>query len=419
MIRSLRDVVESCVDLLAQMDSVNMALPPPARCYETSRMDGVRVLPDAVALRFLELNYVFGTHFVPGGLSAVGEAAADFVECGGATYLSLSLSGLLWNCTAFHVLRRAEPLYRQWYAHRDALSTRVHAFLSAVQADDANCYGRTVFQAPDRWSETYVGWQRLGTPSRAFVEALEEFPKQETYGELAKAAGRLARDLMPYVPLHDLMTDICRQVHHDSYPRIEGNLLVLSTPAASGGASLHTHPASDDLRHALPSENDLLILGAQAGTNALVHAGGGRLRGEHYILLVPREPFFDRVQERIDQSTEFQEHWRALIGSDCPVTESVWEWTIATKEIKEHVAAEILPPFVAQRVLGFHIDLVSGSDQRVAALRPVVAESLLTHDDSILETSGWCIERPPLASLLVDTGQDYMQFRSVFDAPPP
>src|SRR5687768_6102049 len=111
------------------MNRYNQDMPTDARLYDTAEMDGVVVWPDAVALRFLELNYTFGTHFMPNGLPGIGETTADLISGDGKTSLILPIESALANVVALHLVRQEEGLYRRWYKERVALAERTRSFL--------------------------------------------------------------------------------------------------------------------------------------------------------------------------------------------------------------------------------------------------------------------------------------------------
>jgi hypothetical protein len=77
VIQSLLDTVTRKDELLERINRINESVPSSFRFYETSRMDSIVTLPDKVALQLLELNYIFGTQFIPDGLPGAGEAIGD------------------------------------------------------------------------------------------------------------------------------------------------------------------------------------------------------------------------------------------------------------------------------------------------------------------------------------------------------
>ncbi|MBI4049973.1 MAG: hypothetical protein HY398_00820 [Candidatus Doudnabacteria bacterium] len=188
---------------------------------------------------------------------------------------------------------------------------------------------------------------------------------------LARVASAIVRDLEPYSIFQSFMNELRRETGHKGFPRVRNGMLLFNTPAASGGATMHTYNPSDDVEDIVPSQNDLFMIAMQAGNvPGAMHIGGGSCQGEHYWMLPPRTPFFPRVQERVNADPELNRVWGEVAqfgGTKAEKFTGSSEWLKATQEIKDDVIKEVVPELIGQRVLGFHVDMNRRTQNRVAA----------------------------------------------------
>lgn len=422
MIQTLADVVAQQVELTTELTrraDDDKTLKP----FDSVAMDGVVVLKDHMAMRWCEMEYAFNTNFVPGGLPGVGESTADFPTHDGKTYLAVDLGVMLCNMEAVHLIRPHEALYRKWHSSKETLRRRLDEFLKATLQVDAGVLATKAF-GECRTFDDRVGWESTGTPTSAVVDALhalaQRLKRRRRKGTTALAAEgqRIAELLQPFTHFGSVLAQVRKTTGHKSFPHISDDMIRFYTPAASGGASMHSHCASDDVTNALPSEGDLILIAAGAGIwENVTHLGHGKLQGEHYIMLVPRTPFFETVRQRVDEDAEIVATWEKMKNfgevQRETLSERVHEWLKLTQSIKNAVIREVVPRLITERVLGFHVDLIHR--RGTALLRPVVAESHLVAYPHLIERAMLSVIRPPIESTLACVGNHYGQVKSVFD----
>lgn len=413
MIQTLSGVMESRDSLLEKFNRVNEDMGRDSM-FNSSQMDGVVVLPDVVAKGFLLANYSFNTHFVPGCLPASGEIIGDFLKHQGKTHLTLHYGTMMANLMLFHLVRGIEPIYKDWYEHADELSQEVEIFIEQVRAEEVKVLEsiesadiiKRILDKHGEWRDTYVGWNYLGTPSPQFINILSEIGNK-CNGLIAKGALDLENKLRPYCDLPETLGGFRNQIRHKGIPIIKAGMISTTQPAASGGASIHTHVTGDDVGNALPSSKDMFIIAAQAGAIGVMHIGGGNVTGEHIILIPPRTPFFDMVQEAVDDSSELKDLWQEIKDKtrDEFLEKAVSSWVNTTREIKEQAIARVVPDIISSRVLGFHVDLKS--ERRVAQLHPIVSECAIPANKEMLKKYKWEILTRDVDSVLLEAQEGY------------
>ncbi len=413
MIQTLSDVIENHDNLLQKFNLVKEGTERDP-LFDSSRMDGVIVLPDEVAKGFLLADYSFNSHFVPGSLPASGEIIGDFLEHEDRTYLTLNFWAMITNLKLFHLVRGIEPIYKNWHERIDELSQEAEAFIKQVRIEEAKVLSsvesanivKKVLDKPENWRNTYVGWSYLGTPCSHFVDASLEI-SDKCDGLLAEKASELESKLRPYCDLPETLEGFRNQISHKGIPIIRDGMIRTNKPATSGGASIHTHGAGDDVSCVLPNANDMFIIATQAGTIGVSHFGGGNVTGEHIIFCPPRTPFFKLVQEAIDVNSELKDIWQDLKDKTDGefLEEAVGIWLDITKEIKEQVMVEVVPDIISKRVLGFHVDLKS--ERRVAQLHPVVSECAIQINEEMINKHKWEILNKEVDSVVIETSDGY------------
>jgi hypothetical protein len=418
MIQTLSDVFTNREELLGIVDKRNDRPGSFLCAYDRSVMDGVVVLPDLVAQKFLEINYLLGTHFAPGYMPGIGMSTGDVVDLEGKTFLTFIYGVLVYNVMTFHMIRKDEKLYQEWEQKNAEFDRRVLQLIGEVRQVSEDCFGIGRLKESRQWNETYVGWKYLGVPDKTFVEALKLVADAcNVAGSeiLQKRALALAAELQPYTVFQDLMAKIREECHHKGFPIVRDGMLVLNAPAASGGASVHTNNAGDDLRSALPNQNDFLMVGGQAGTLEIAHIGGGKLQGESYIMLPPQSTFFADVKAKVDSDEELKQKW-AEVSHSVSLLHASDDWTVATMPCKQAVVKEIVPGLIQNRVLGFHLDLMTGKSTRTMHLRPVIAEAAFLASQDVISRYGCDVLRRNWQDVLIETSDSYGKLRSVFDA---
>lgn len=390
------------------------------KLFDSTRMDGCVVFPDNIAARYLEANYTVNTHLVPHRLPGMGLSVGDIVTHEGKTYLTMDVGVMAANVAALHLIRPHEVRYVEWREKDDELNKQLRNLIGRVQLHDNKCFGIEELRTFTRTSSA-VGWSDVGTPSPEFLKAMKTLSrrllcqKKKGMKKLAKEASMLVSDLKPYTVFQEVMVNIRKEAGHKGFPRVRNGMLSFTTPAASGGATLHTHMPSDDFSDAFPSGNDLFIVAAQAGNIPVCHIGGGSLTGEHYFMLPPRAPFFKVAQERLDNDAGLNALWQKLSKvSDFSSRKRAFEWTQAVNPLLSGVVKDVVPELVMERVLGLHVDMAK--ERRVALVRPVVSESHFASHETAIRSRNLSVIRPLLDDLLGDLGNGYGRFRhSVFN----
>lgn len=211
-----------------------------------------------------------------------------------------------------------------------------------------------------------------------------------------------------------LEEELWKQVSHKGRPRVLDGMLVFTTPAWSGGASMHSHTPSDDVTSCLPGEDDLMILACQAGAIDIPHFGGGKWQGKHIIWSLPLTPFFSTVQVRIDADSCLAEAWRETSQSPSDPVEAAIQWcTQAVRPHTNEVIRAVVPELVRSRVLGFLLDLKR--EHRVLHILPLVSRDHCDASRGVPEVAALRAEEQPVDGMVLEVGNQCGFFKSVFD----
>ena len=312
----------------------------------------------------------------------------------------------------------------EWESKREEMNRRVKAFTEEVCMLKSGCFGIKDFSGFEEL-HSFVGWYDVGTPAPAFIDTLRSFSetmkrrKKKGMYALAREAFAIAQELAPYTIFQEIMIGIRRDTGHKGFPRINNGMLLFSTPAASGGATMHNYNPADDFTEAMPSRNDLFIIAIQAGNlgGRMIHIGAGSRSGEHYFMLLPRSPFFSRVQAEVDDSQELNDLWKKTVCSSDDINEvtNASEWSGATADIKRQVLEDVVPQLIEERAIGWHIDM--NTEKGTALMRPVVSEAHYEKEREKVEEYGLAIIRPNFEALLTKIGNEYGELNSVFSTP--
>lgn len=420
MLQTLFDVLGQKDRLLAEMIEKSGA-GTDFEYFNSTEMDGVVVLGDEIAKRFLEHNYTLDTHIAPHRLPGTGLSVSDILTHEGRTYLTLNLLVMISNVTALHLMRQHDETYVKWSEQRDATNERVRRLIEQLRLINDDCFGFDEFKRFEELTSP-VGWSDVGTPSPEFIKATSDLAKllmrrrKKGMRSLARTASVIADELAPYSIFREFMQTLRKDTGHKRFPLVHDGMLTFSTPAASGNATMHTHNPSDDVNDAMPSTNDLFVIAMQSGRfQNMTHFGSGSVPGEHYWMLPPRSPYFPEVQKRVDDDPELNRLWTELSRFDGDRAQALKQasvWTRATLGVKSEVAKSVVPDLIGQRVLGFHVDMNTRSG--TALLRPVVAEAHYQAHADIVKANGLEVIKPPFFALLAEDNQGYGELPSIF-----
>ncbi len=209
--------------------------------------------------------------------------------------------------------------------------------------------------------------------------------------------------------LNGALRKLRSQHHHKGMPHVAEGLLLLSSPAASGGASWHSMICDDDVIHGVPNSTTLFMIGCQAGRTRVTHMGAGHVTGKTFVICLPKQPLI-AIQARVDQDPVLIDLWAKLQQVD-EEYENVIKWSEATLPYQQSIVRKVAPEIVRGRVLGFHVDLTGSSHG--ASLSPVVAQSHLAAHGKLPDRI-----RPKqfaFNDLLMETHEGYGRARSLFD----
>jgi hypothetical protein len=399
----------------------------PAPLFTRVQMDGVVVLSDQLALRYLEQSYVMNTHFAPGCKPGAGLTTGDVIWHDSRPHLTIDLAAIQRDMAALHFTRKLEPLYVQWCERRNDLSHRLREVCGQMDAVKAEEFGVKLFQ---RYEQAFnrITLGPMGLPSPEFLRTLKRLAKamkarkKKGTATFASTLGSLIQDLQPYSSLPGALDDIQAVTKHRSAPRIQQDLLTFSSPMwRSSNASMSAQGPSDNFLHIIPSTEDLVVIAMEAGNLGpnIRHLDGGNIEGEHYFMLLPRTPFFDLVQRRVEADTALVALWREMnkrVGDEHAQFARVEMWHHETKPAKQWAVLEAVPGLIADRVLGLHVSMTR--KRGTATIRPVVAESHYLKHRAFVERKALEVVMPNFASLFGDTPEGYGPMKSVFDEPP-
>jgi hypothetical protein len=207
--------------------------------------------------------------------------------------------------------------------------------------------------------------------------------------------------------------ELWRRLGHKGRPHVIGDMLVFTTPAWSGGASMHSHTPNDDVTLCLPSGNDLMILASQAGAIPIPHFGGGNWKGKHIIWSLPSTPFFSAVQDRIDADYPLAEKWQKVYQSPGEPIAAAFGWcTEITRPHKNEVIRAVVPELVSNRILGLFLDLTR--EHRILHILPVVSCEHLSENREVVDAASFRVEEQVVDGVVLEVGNSCGFFSSVF-----
>lgn len=400
MPRNIREVYEDGTNLLRKFNErLNPVIPEEFGGGSFSYFDGAElgypvVVDDDLTKDWLELNYLFSTGFRPDRRPGIGEIGADIrtvEEIDGQKYLTVPIVLMDATIRALSDFRDVEVVCSEWLDNQANYSEAVSALYNKVEDLSEQHPQLEGFKKIFEKAGGYIGYQRVGLPSEDFVHGLgrlgallEDLSENET----SREASRLSQELMKYSSAIPQMKNI--REYHKNVPHItDDGIIRISTPPASGGLCMHTHPGYDDSYEALPSQSDLIIIAAQSGSVGVFHIGAGETRGEHYIMHIPRKFFFDEVREIVDKERVSDE--------------------TGIVQIKQTVLDRRLDDIMDGEILGFKIDGNNG--RRIAVLSPVVTAREYERHKGFLESGD--LEGQPFGvkDMLLDAGHGYARYQ--------
>lgn len=372
-VQTLRDIYENRGTILARL---NAGSGPEKLFFNRSVLKGPVVWNDEVARLFLETCYRLNTQFVPGMHPGTSMAIGDIVEFDGDSFLTMNINVMMANVAMLHSSRSTEPLMELWDQSRDGLIEEVEALHELLLAQRSHGFDTEMFKPAYGWRYVDIGMSSIEAPRKDFLDELnsllQRIAGKDGFKEIHKKAKKIADAITDLVNLPEILYTIRKEARHKGYPYIHEGIMHLSSPAASGGASMVIHGASDDLMRGIPNSSQIIILAGQTGHAAFTHIGGGTLQGHGYSMIPPASPFFDEVQKRIDADTKFADEWKWLGSNEI---EYPWsQWTKLTQDTVAEVTSGLVPELLRDRVLGFYVDL---REANVAELRPVISQSHL------------------------------------------
>lgn len=416
MIKDLASALNS-KDMIVQQLLKNGTGKGGANWFAEAEMDGIVVLDDVVASKFLEAYYVYDTHIAPGMLPGGGMTIGDVFNNGEDVYMTFHIGVAEGNTAAMHYMRQYENLYFEWTAKRKDCNRQVKELVEQAKALNSKCFGiRSI--AEFNHIGGYVGFDDILCPSSEFVGDLNELAsklsraRQKGFRALARTSQALAQELSPYTVFSGVFKNIRK--NHKGLPIYHDGMMGVSSPTASGGANLHTGTVSDDLTMAIPGGSGLSMVAIQAGNfSNMQHFGTGSRPGEHYWLLPPKTPFFELTQALIEADSSLLKSWKNLsVKLGTGKGKTYWvksgRWSQVTRQIKQNVAREVIPTLIGERVLGFHIDM--NQKPFTALIRPVISNSSFERNSDLITQSQLQVIRPGYKDLLVEDSRGYYKF---------
>ncbi len=370
--------------------------------YESSSLQGPVVLPDDIAKGWLQSNYLWATHFSPGGLPGIGETGADIISRDDQTYLTANFNMLIGPQVALNHFREVENDYAGWCSKENDFYEAFYSFAEELKKFP---------ELAESFKEVKVNNRRSRTPTSEFIKYITRLNSELIDGELKVAAVNLEKllaDLSGLEKIEETFVKIRKGHKGVPYIRDDG-MIFIPTPVASGGICAHTHPGYDDPLHAMPSVGDISILAAQSGTDKLFdgHIGGGETQGDAYILHIPKRYFFDEVQELVQEKADYI--IEKLNGSDEENYRTLME---EVDPLKKEVLKRRITDIMSNQILGFKYSYGSKEQgDRELVVNPVIARSEFEKHKKFL---GSKIDLP-IAEYVILSGGNGFLFKDIYE----
>lgn len=106
--KTLEEVIQNRTKLVNKLAGLGAEGQGQTKLFDDAEMDGVVVLSDELAMRYLEANYVNNTHLAPNRLPGMGGSAGDVVTYQDQTCLTMHWVITLVNFYILHCMREYE-----------------------------------------------------------------------------------------------------------------------------------------------------------------------------------------------------------------------------------------------------------------------------------------------------------------------
>lgn len=354
--------------------------------FERVEVSGPVVISDDLARQWLDVQYLFSTHFAPGGLPGVAEIGGDILtaEFDGSQkkFLTAKLYLLDFAQRAMRDFRKIEPICKEWQEKVKEYHPQLHTISQVVQQLSEQHKELKDLELPEYFNGC-IGWQRISLPGRDISEELEKLGKILP-NLSAPATGAIAAKLAPEIKRYsDALEELAKiRKHGKTVPYISRDGFIRTrSPAYSGGLCWHSHPGNDDCLGSLPSMDDLMLVAADCGAIPVTHIGGGETKGEIYIPHLPKKYFFEEVKARVDAE-----------NAD----------TAGVMRIKQAVLEARLDDIMKDEVIAIRAN--GKNAHRILTIQPVVCESEYRKHKNFLENRKLAPEEFPTKELMIDVG---------------
>lgn len=356
--------------------------------FERVEVSGPVVISDDLARQWLDVQYLFSTHFAPGGLPGVAEIGGDIwnVEIDGSQkkILTAKLYLLDFAQRAMRDFRKIEPICKEWQEKVKEYHPQLHTLSAAVKWLSEQHKELKDLELPEYFNGC-IGWQATRLPGKDIVDKLEKLGEiLPNLSPPATATGALAAGLAGDIKKYsDALEELAKiRNHGKTVPYISKDGFIRTcSPAYSGGLCWHSHPGNDDCLGSLPSMDDLMLVAADCGAIPVMHIGGGETKGEIYIPHLPKKYFFEEVKARVDAE-----------NAD----------TAGVMRIKQAVLEARLDDIMKDEVIAIRAN--GKNAHRILTIQPVISESEYRKHKRFLENRKLAPEEFPTKELMIDVG---------------
>ncbi len=392
MIKNIVDVLEDKENLLKTFEQ-NKGPSKSFTFFDKSELGDIIVVDNEIAKQWLEINYLFSTQFYPQGLPGIGEIGADIreiKEIDGETYLVVGIALIYYAVKALRDFRKSESQILNWKNNKEYYINKTQELTKQIKKLPQDSINLEPFKNMFKDPQASIGWQYIDLPSPEFVKNLEDLETElKNSNTKANKALKIIKELKELKQYSTAIDDLKKiREYHKKVPYIGDEMIRTCSPAASGGLCLHTHPGFDHPYNALPSGGDLLLVGAQAGTLGIniVHIGAGSQEGEHYVMHIPRDEFFEQVKEIVDNKELTDEE--------------------ETAKIKLEVFEQRLDYIINDQILGFKVNGNNG--HRIMQLSPIITKKEFDKHKQYLADNHYGTQELHLKDIIFDTGEGYI-----------
>jgi len=358
--------------------------------FEKVEVSGPVVISNDLVRQWLDVQYLFSTHFAPGGLPGVAEVGGDIltVEFDGSQKKVLTAKMYLLDFAqrAMHDFRKIEPICKEWQEKADQYYAQVQEISKIVRPLIEQHPDLIELELPEYFNGN-IGREIVSLPSMALVEKLGELLPNFSAVETGALAARLSQEIKKY---SDALEELAKTRNHGkTVPYISRDGFIRTrSPAYSGGLCWHSHPGNDDCLGSLPSMDDLMLVAADCGAIPVMHIGAGETKGEIYIPHLPKKYFFEEVKARVDAE-----------NAD----------TAGVMRIKQAVLEARLDDIMKDEVIAIRAN--GKNAHRTLTIQPVISESEYKKHKRFLENMKLAPEEFPTKELMIDVGDGGFLYR--------